>query len=61
MQVLERTAAVALHRMILPDDVLIVVIDIDLLVVVGVLVFVGRRGVDRAGGDVPAVAAVGQT
>ena len=61
VQVLKRAAAVALHGVILSDDVLVVVVDVDLLVVVGVLVVVGRRGVDRAGGDVPAVAAVGQT
>jgi len=46
--------------MILPDDVLVLVVDVDLLVAVGVLVIVGRRGIDGAGGNVPAVAAVGQ-
>ena len=60
VQVLESPAAVTLHGMILSDDVLVVVVDVDFLVVVGVLVVVGRRGVDRTGGDVPMVAAVGQ-
>ena len=60
VQVLESPAAVTLHGMILSDDVLVVVVDVDFLVVVGVLVVVGRRGVDGTGGDVPMVAAVGQ-
>ena len=60
VQVLERAAAVPLFRVILPDDVVVVIVDVYLLVVVGVLVVVGRRGVDRAGRDVPAVAAIGE-
>ncbi len=46
--------------MILSDDVLLLVVDIYLLVVVGVLVVVGRRRIDRASRDLPAVAAVGE-
>ena len=38
MQVLERPGAVALFRVILSDDVLILVVDVYLFVVVGVLV-----------------------
>ncbi len=43
MQVLERAAAVFLFRVILADDVVVVIVDIHLLVVVGVSVIGGRR------------------
>ena len=60
MQVLERPGAVALFRVILPDDVLVLVVDVYLLVVVGVLVIVGRGRIDRTGGDVPPLASLGE-
>ena len=46
--------------MVLPDDVLVLVVDVYLLVVVGVLVIVGRGRIDRTGGDVPPLASVGE-
>ena len=60
MQVLERTASVALYGVILPDDVLVLVVDIYLLVVVGVLVIVRRGRIDRTGRAVPPLASVGE-
>ena len=60
MQVLERPGAVALFRVVLPDDVLVLVVDVYLLVVIGVLVIVGRGRIDRTGGDVPPLASVGE-
>ena len=46
-RVLERPGAVALFRVILSDDVLILVVDVYLFVVVGVLVIVRRGRIDR--------------
>lgn len=60
MQVLERPGAVALFRVILSDDVLILVVDVYLFVVVGVLVIVRRGRIDRTGGDVPPLTSVGE-
>ena len=40
MQVLERSAAVALLGVVLPDDVLLLVVDVYLLVVVGVFIII---------------------
>ena len=60
VQVLERPGAVALHGVVLSDDVLVLVVNIDFFVVVGVFIVVGRRRVNGTGRDTPPVTAIGE-
>ena len=53
VHVVERTAAVPLHRIVRTDDMHVVVVDVLLLVAVAVLVVVLRRLIDGTGRDLP--------
>ena len=58
MKVSEGTAPVALHGIVLPNDIHILVIDILFLVVIAILIIIGRSGQNGTSGELPSPGAI---